>query len=350
MTMNNTSQPATKLIFKGRLDFGNPRSYELALKQWNLRAENYFRNNVLFKAEDVFSEAENALILPQPFITLLGQSDKAWRGTTDLFREIMQYAVAGRFHSWFISGGNIQEVFLEPGSAKGAAQDFLEGRELAQKEATMSEACEALSNAISKYQKHALAYERRGYVNYKLGNFNDALYDFSKSIDINPNNAEPYYGRGKVRMIKNEWESAVQDFDATLKREVALQPLHWLARLKKGECHVHLKQYPEAIKELQFFLKREFKRENPNFFRRRRAWYMLGKALLGSGDINAALDAFNTALSTREGMELLPEAEALLQRGLARKSAGEASFMEDIQHSAQMGNKEAIRMMEDLAK
>ncbi len=97
------------------------------------------------------------------------------------------------------------------------------------------EASEALSKAIEKYERHALAYERRGYVNYKLKNFNDALHDFSKSIRINPNNPEPYYGSGKVKMLKNDWDGAIQDFDQAIKRSLALQPLHWLARLKKGE-------------------------------------------------------------------------------------------------------------------
>jgi Tfp pilus assembly protein PilF len=76
----------------------------------------------------------------------------------------------------------------------------------------MEEASIALSNAIEKYERHAAAFERRGYVNYKLKNFNDAHYDFSKSIAINPIAPEPFYGRGKIHMIKNEWQACCRRF------------------------------------------------------------------------------------------------------------------------------------------
>jgi tetratricopeptide (TPR) repeat protein len=214
----------------------------------------------------------------------------------------------------------------------------------------MEEASEALSRAIERYQRHALAYERRGYINYKLGNYKDALYDFQKSADINPSNPEPFYGAAKVKMLKNEWESAIVDFDHCIKRSIALQPVYWLARLKKGECHVHSKQYAEAIKELQLYLKRNFGEEDPNFRRRRRAWYLLGKALLGAGEVKASLEAFNTALGIREGVELLPEAEALLHRGIARKQSGNPDYTSDFTAAAKLGNQEAVRLLEEEAR
>ena len=150
-------------------------------------------------------------------------------------------------------------------------------------------------------------------------------------------------------MLKNEWENAVQDFDNTIKRSIALQPLFWLARLKKGECLVHTKKFSEAIPELEQYLKREFDSQNPNYRRRRRAWYLLGKALLGTGKINEALNAINQSLATREGVELLPEAEALLQRGIVRKEAGAADYKKDFESAAALGSVEAQRLLQEKA-
>jgi tetratricopeptide (TPR) repeat protein len=287
-----------------------------------------------------------ALVLPQPHTTIQGASEKAWRGTVDLLREMVQFAVVGKIQAWCINNGRVTEVVLEPKSDKTAVSEYWAGCQHVDNDG-MEEAAASLSRAIDKYQRHALAYERRGYVNYKLQNFNDALYDFSKSIDINPNNPEPHYGRGKVRMLKNEWEAAAQDFDATIKRAIALQPLFWLARLKKGECLVHSKQFAVAVTELQMFLKREFDQANPNYRRRRRAWHLLGKALLGVGDTNGALEAFNQSVNTREGVELLPEAEALLHRGIARKQAGKSDFALDLAAAAELGNQEAARLLSE---
>ena len=149
-------------------------------------------------------------------------------------------------------------------------------RDLAQ-QGGMEMASEALSNAISKFERNALAYERRGYVNYKLKNFNDALYDFSKSIDINPFNPEPHYGRGKIRMLKNDWENAVTDFDNAIKLSLAVQPIHWLARLRKGDCLYHSKRFAEAIPELKFFMQKKFVDTDPNFRFRPKAEFLLGE-------------------------------------------------------------------------
>ena len=129
--------------------------------------------------------------------------------------ELSQFAVAGYVGSWCLDSGNLLfSASIEPVSEKAAVTEFRKGRDLAGKKGHESEATEALGRAIKKYERHALAYERRGYVNYKLKNFNDAMHDFAKSIDINPENPEPYYSRGKVKMIKNDWEGAVADFEA----------------------------------------------------------------------------------------------------------------------------------------
>jgi tetratricopeptide (TPR) repeat protein len=347
MQVPNTSQPQLKMIFKGRLEFGNQRTYDMVTKHWATRLETYFKSDILFKSEQIFSDDDFAMVLPQPHSVFYG-SEKAWRGTTDMLREIVQFAIVGKLQCWCINAGAVQEITLEPKTDKGAVLEYWLGCELVNKDGGMEEASAALSRAIEKYQRHALAYERRGYINYKLGNFKDALYDFSKSIDIHSGHPEPHYGRGKVRMLKNEWETAIQDFDNTLKRSIALQPLFWLARLKKGECLVHFKKYAEAIIELEMYIKREFDSENPNHRRRRRAWYLLGRAYAGLGKYDAALDAINQSLAIREGVELLPEAEALLERGLVRKQAGASDYRNDFESAAALGNKEAIRILGEM--
>ena len=272
--MNAQQTQPLKLIFKGRLEFGSERTYNMVLNHWNTRIENYFKSDILFKAEQVFSADDFALSVPQQ---VLMSTEKHWRSTTALLKEVAQYALAGKVGAWWVQNGQIlAEYNIEPKSDKTAVSEFIRGRDLAQ-QGGMESASEALSNAIAKYERNALAYERRGYVNYKLKNFNDALYDFSKSIAINPNNPEPFYGRGKVRMLKNEWESAAQDFDAAIKLSLAVQPIHWLARLRKGDSLYHAKRYAEAIVEFRFFLQKKFSDSDPNLRYRPKAEFLLAE-------------------------------------------------------------------------
>ncbi|MFN7327650.1 MAG: tetratricopeptide repeat protein [Chitinophagales bacterium] len=345
----NVSPAPLKMIFKGRLEFGAQRTFDMVTKHWSTRLETYFKSDILFKLEDIFLTDDFALSLPQPHTTVMG-TEKAWRGTTDLFREIVQFAVVGKIQAWCISNGEVTEITLEPKTDKIAVSEYWLGCELVQKDGQMEEASAALSRAIDKYQRHALAYERRGYVNYKLQNYGDALYDFTKSIDVNPANPEPHYGRGKVRMLKGEWESAAQDFDAAVKRSIALQPIFWLARLKKCQCLVNLEQYAPCISDLQLFVKREFTAENPNFRRRRLAWYLLGRCYLATSDLKNALDAFNQALSIKEGVELLSDADLFLYRGRTLHATGASSFAKDLDAAAKLGSEEAAKLLKEWKK
>lgn len=272
--MSTIAQQPLKLVFRGRLDFGNQRTYDLVVKHWQTRLENYFRTEVLFKAEQIFVPEELAINVPQQ--TLMS-TEKHWRNTTSLLKEVAQYALAGNVGAWWVQNGQVlAECQIEPKSDKVAVSEYLRGRELVQ-QGGMEEASIALSNAIEKYERHAAAFERRGYVNYKLKNFNDAHYDFSKSISINPVAPEPFYGRGKIHMIKNEWEAAAADFDHAIKKSLAVQPLHWLARLRKGDSLYHAKRYAEAIPELKFFLQRKFQENDPNIRFKSKAEFLLAE-------------------------------------------------------------------------
>ena len=272
--MNVIAQQPLKLVFRGRLDFGNQRTYDLVVKHWQTRLESYFRTEVLFKAEQIFVPEELAINVPQQ--TLMS-TEKHWRNTTSLLKEVAQYALAGNVGAWWVQNGQVlAECQIEPNSDKVAVSEYLRGRELVQ-QGGMEEASIALSNAIEKYERHAAAFERRGYVNYKLKNFNDAHYDFSKSIAINPIAPEPFYGRGKTHMIKNEWEAAAADFDQAIKKSLAVQPMHWLARLRKGDSLYHAKRYAEAIPELKFFLQRKFQEHDPNVRFKSKAEFLLAE-------------------------------------------------------------------------
>jgi len=301
-----------KLIFKGRLEFGSQRTFDMVLRHWDTRIETYFKADILFKPELVFDLEAFTLTVPNG--TIMG-SEKQWRSTAGLLQELSQYAIAGSIGAWCLDNGHLVGVMqIEPVSEKAAVTEFRRGCVLAGQEGQETEATAALCRAIDKYARHALAYERRGYVNYKLKNFNDALHDFAKSIDLNPENPDAYYSRGKVKMIKNDWEGAASDFDYAIKRSLALQPVYWLARLKKGECLFHLKQHAEAIKELQLFLRRKFVENDPNFRRRHRANILLGKSLAALKDMDGALDAFRNAKALMADADLAPGEAQLLDR------------------------------------
>ena len=80
-------------------------------------------------------------------------------------------------------------------------------------------------------------------------------------------------------MLKNEWENAAQDFDNAIKLSLAVQPIHWLARLRKGDSLYHAKRCSEAIPELKFFLQKKFAETDPNYRFRPKAEFLLGECM-----------------------------------------------------------------------
>ena len=64
---------------------------------------------------------------------------------------------------------------------------------------------------------HDQAYNDRAIATYNLGQFDDAIKDYSKSLELNPKNARAYYNRGVTYYRLNnkvnscaDWQKASQ--------------------------------------------------------------------------------------------------------------------------------------------
>jgi tetratricopeptide (TPR) repeat protein len=332
-----------KTIFTGRLDFGNSRSFEKVTKLYDHRMENYYKMEVLLMAEDVFNEEKLCLDIPR-FITLAPK--KKWQNTINLLNAVAEYAIAGDIKAWMMLDGKlIDRHYIEPLSDKTAVKEFLKGRRLAEKEETMEQAFEALTRAISKFEKHAVAYERRGFVNFSLENYKDALYDYTKSIKFNEGVPKPYLGRGLVKMATKNYKEAIEDFDLAIKRAMPLQNIYWHARRMKADCMIQLKDFEGAVKELTLFSKRRFTPENKNFPWRKKVFLNLGKCLMELERFKEADQAFSSAMEIEEGKGNVSDLELLVNRGISRKKGGMKGFRKDWQEAASKGSEAAAELL-----
>jgi tetratricopeptide (TPR) repeat protein len=307
-----------KAILSGRLEFGNSRSCEKAMQLFQNRYEIIYKGDVFLKMEDVFNPESEGLELFR-YSTQVGE--KTWNNTVSLLEEAAQFAIAGKLDAWLTDKGQVLYArSIEPKTEKAAVQAFIQGCSLISHSGREQEAIQSLSHAIEKYERHAAAYERRGYVNYRLGNLQDAMYDYSKSIQINPGAAEAYLGRAVVHIAQDKRETALVDLEKALQFAVPLQSVYWIARRIKGDCHLHLEQYEAAVTEYQFFLKRQFRQEDVNYRSRRRAAFRMGKALLFLRKNKEAAQALEMALQIDSDDPLVSEVEiqSWLQESLKR--------------------------------
>ena len=328
-----------KTIFKGRLEFGTTKSYDKVLKMYQHRAENYYRSDILLIEEEIFDEESICLNVPR-FITQ--GSEKSWKNTVSLLEYVAQFAIAGNMGAWMTSEGKIlQHGIVEPKSDKAAVRNYLKGKELIKEEGKESEAMEALNRAIEKYSKHAQAYERRGHINLQLKNFDDALYDFTKSIDIAPYNPEPYFGRAHVFVVKEDYKKAVADLEKAIKMSIPLQSIYWKARRLSAECQLKLENFEGALFDLKVYSLRRFIKEDANKLWQRDMTYKYGTTLIKCDKHEESIAVFERLFEMDKGHEKFTEADIYFHRSIARKKAGKSGHLKDLKEAARLGSKAA---------
>lgn len=337
-----------KTIIQGRLSFGQQKSYDKVIKMYEYRAETYYKGDVLLQLEEVFDPQELTLSVPR---YVGNATEKGFKNTVDLLEYCAQFAVAGSFQAWMIDEGTIiHKAEVEPESDKAVVMQFQKGDKLFRAHGKDEEALKAFNKTLEKYDKHAQAYERRGWINLRLKNYSDALYDFNKAIRIDDSIAFAHYGKGHILQSEHNLEEAIECYEETLKKSVALQSLYWRARLRKAECHIDLKQWEPAIFDLKFFTKRGFQKDDSNLQRRPRAFALYGKVLFETGDYETALLNLDKALQMSDEISKeFDRQEALFYRAITKHKLGKKDFKSDLQAASDQGHTKAIEYLSELS-
>ncbi|GLR18938.1 tetratricopeptide repeat protein [Portibacter lacus] len=335
-----------KSIIQGRLEFGNQKSYDKVVKMFAYRTENYHKNDILFKEEEIFFEDGYYMDLKR----FVGQvTQKSFKNTIDILGYCAQFAISGSIDGWLTDTGTVlAHTHIEPESDKAVVQFFQKGKKLVKAKGEQQKAIEQLTKAIEKYDRHAQAYERRAKVNFMLKKYHDALRDYNKSIGIDGTNPAAYYGRGKVHIINEDYDLAAEDFDMATKKSIALQHIYWKARRLKADCHIKLKQFPKAAFDLKLFSNRKFEKDNPNIHWKSYAQYQYGRVLIEMGENEEAIKAFDASLVDVSKFDKTPESEKYFYRGLAKKKAGKNGSIKDIKMAKELGFKNADKLVAQL--
>lgn len=305
-----------KIIIAGQLEFGSQRAFTQVMEQYAHRMENYYKNDILLKPENIFKEDEMTLDVPR---TVMPATERLWLNTLNLMERVVTFSIAGSINMWRLDAGKMIDHYkLEPKSDRTTVQLFNRGRELVDQRDNEEEALKMMTKVVGRFKRHAQAYERRGFVNYRLGNDDDALYDYSKSISINPLMPESYYGRGLVNLRRNNIEEAAQDFEAVTKNSIPHQSIYWMAQVALGDAYCEIGRPNDAMRIYSMFTKRKQKIASLERYDRRVA-YRLGELYLKAGRSTDAVVALERAVASAPDRKA-PD-EDLIEELLARAGA-----------------------------
>ncbi len=163
----------------------------------------------------------------------------------------------------------------------------------------------------------------------ELKDYEGAIADYTKAIEIQPNNEDAYHNRGIAKGYRKDYNGAIIDFTNVIR----IDPNYELAYYNRGNAKDDLKDFNGAISDYNKAIK--LNPNNSNTYNNR------GIAKGHLKDYNGAITDYNRAI------DITPEDAAIyFNRGLAKLNLGQRdSGCKDLSKAGELGNEKAYKTM-----
>lgn len=119
-------------------------------------------------------------------------------------------------------------------------------------EGQWNDAMTEIAKAIEMNPGYAAAYNSRGGAYALIGLHEQSLSDFNKALEINPRYAEAYINRGWSFRLKGLYKEAISDFDRAISdyiKAIEINPRYAEAYNNRGAAYAAKGQYGQAISD-----------------------------------------------------------------------------------------------------
>jgi putative GTP pyrophosphokinase len=99
----------------------------------------------------------------------------------------------------------------------------------------------------------AVVYKHRGMAFFSRSLYQEAIGDFSSSLELDPKDHKSAYYRGVVKSVLQDFVGAVGDFDIALR----IHPYHFFSIYRRAMAYWHLGDYAQALADAEAALKLE---------------------------------------------------------------------------------------------
>ena len=166
------------------------------------------------------------------------------------------------------------------------------------------------------------AYNNRGNIYNKKGDFDTAIQDYDRAISLNTKYADAYNNRGAAYYHKGDFDTAIQDYD----RAISLNTKYADAYSNRGAVYYHKGDFDTAIQDYNTAI--ELNPEHVEIYNNR------GLAYSAKGDFDTAIQDFSKAIALNSEYP-----EVYCNRGVARLHLREwKKAKADLSTAKDMGN------------
>ncbi|MFZ4523191.1 MAG: tetratricopeptide repeat protein [Bacteroidales bacterium] len=181
------------------------------------------------------------------------------------------------------------------------------------------------SDVIGQYQAIPQAYHNRGLYLMNHGQWDEALSDFDKAIQLDPNHVEAYNNRGNIYMNNNMDDKALSDFN----KAIELKPGFAKAYYNRGIVLMKQKRYDQSLNDYNKAI--ELKMDDMEIYINK------GYIFMTLGRYEEAIASYSRAIELNPGYT-----DAYYNRGLAEYYAQKKSeACLDMKLAASRGSKPA---------
>jgi S1-C subfamily serine protease len=167
--------------------------------------------------------------------------------------------------------------------------------------------------ATDKKTLEVLNFFYRGYNEFEIGKFKEAVVDYTKYINQSPGEAKAFNYRGLAYLKLHEYKKAIKDFTRAIKLDSKFIPPY----INRAEVYIKMEEYEKAAKDLGKLIKIDPKNV--------KAYYARGIAYSKDESYSKSIKDFTKVI------ELDPDnTEAYVNRGISRYNSKDYSgAMED---------------------
>lgn len=145
----------------------------------------------------------------------------------------------------------IKPIFrLEPSKGSESVDDLLLDALYAHNNDQFERAIELYTRIFASepndYVKSVI-YKHRGMAYFAQSRYQEAINDFSASLELDPQSYKAAYYRAVVKSVLQRYSEAIDDFSLSLK----INPYQHFSLFRRGQAYYHLGDYPKALADCE---------------------------------------------------------------------------------------------------